>query len=241
MLKNFHETAHIQDISIVLAIRNYSSTLLTPDFLNGSGVIPTDWELARPPVISPRGTHIIFKNGIRMSAQSEMVSFSQGISNHLDEIQIADIARRYTAVLPNLDYRAVGLNPQRFVTFEGQPDAAYEYITETILAQGSWQNFGTAPMRVGINLIYTLESRQLRLGINEVKLKMLEEEVPAVLFAGNFHHEVGGELGVERLENLNQAIAYWQQDLAAYEELIDSQFLAQTTGNAISVFPALAL
>jgi hypothetical protein len=59
MLKNFHETAHIQDISIVLAIRNHSSTLLTPDFLNGSGVIPTDWELARPPVISPRGTHII--------------------------------------------------------------------------------------------------------------------------------------------------------------------------------------
>jgi hypothetical protein len=52
---------------------------------------------------------------------------------------------------------------------------------------------------------------------------------------------VGGELGEERLENLNQAIAYWQQDLAAYEELIDSQFLAQTTGNAISVFPALAL
>jgi hypothetical protein len=52
---------------------------------------------------------------------------------------------------------------------------------------------------------------------------------------------VSGELGEERLENLNQAIAYWQQDLAAYEELIDSQFLAQTTRNGTSVFPALAL
>jgi hypothetical protein len=62
-----------------------------------------------------------------------------------------------------------------------------------------------------------------------------------VLFAGNFHHEVGGELGEERLENLNQAISNWQQDLAAYEELIDSQFLAQTTRNGTSVFPALAL
>jgi hypothetical protein len=36
---------------------------------------------------------------------------------------------------------------------------------------------------------------------------------------------VGGESGEERLEVLKRAIAHWQEDLAAFRELIENQFI----------------
>lgn len=240
---NNHQTLDLQDLAIVLAVRDHNPTMLTPDFLKGSGVVPAAWVLEQPPVLSQRGAQIVFKNGIKIEAQPGNVSFSEGMgkTKAAEEIEVPNLALHYAAALPNLEYGGVGINPRRFVTFENQPDGAHQYITETILSRGGWQDFGTAPMQAGINLVYTLERCQLRLGINEARLKLPDREVPAVVFIGNFHYEVGGESGGERLEALKRAIAHWQEDLTAFRELIDSQFLAGVAGNAISLFPALAL
>lgn len=52
------QSLDIQDFSIVLAARNHNPTIVTLDFLVGSGVIPGEWELAPPPVLSSQASQI---------------------------------------------------------------------------------------------------------------------------------------------------------------------------------------
>ncbi|MEQ9353746.1 hypothetical protein [Coleofasciculus chthonoplastes] len=233
-----NQTLDIQDISIVLAAKKLNPTIVTPDFLTGSGIVPGEWELARPPVLSSQGTQISFKNGIKLEAKPGTISFAQGMnSQNLNSLDVPSLARRYAAALPNLEYRGVGINPRRFVPFAGQSDAAHNYMTQTLLAPGAWQNFGKAPIQAGINLVYTLENSQLRLTINEARLQLPEREpIPAVLFSGNFHYAITGESPEERQTNLNQAIENWHSDIVVYEELIDNQFLADIPAEVKSVF-----
>jgi hypothetical protein len=216
--------------------------MLNLDFLRGSGVVPADWELAQQPVSNPNAAQIAFKNGIRIEAQPGTVSFSEGIGKKkLEEIQVPNIARRYAAALPNLDYQGVGINPRRFVTFEGQGQEAHKFITETILARGSWQQVGIAPMQAGINLVYSLESCQLGLSINEVKLQSQgQEPIAAVLFGGNFSYPLAAESVEERLEQLHRALENWRDNLAAYRELLDQKFLAGGAGEAMRLVSAFS-
>ncbi|HAG80644.1 MAG TPA: hypothetical protein DCL61_05620 [Cyanobacteria bacterium UBA12227] len=238
-----NQTLDIQDFSIVLAARNHNPTLVTPDFLRGSGVVPGDWELARPPALSPQATQIIFKNGIKIEAQVGTISFSQGINTpNFEDLELPGMARRYATTLPNLEYRGVGINPRRFVAFGDGSDQAHKYITETILSHGSWQEFGTASIQATINLIYTLEHCQLRLGINEARLQSPDRDaIPAVVFTGNFHYDVAGESAEERLKLLHQILDNSQKDFLTYRELIDSKFLAGSRDDIVSVLPAVAI
>lgn len=43
-------TLTIQEVAI--AARNHAPTLLTSEFLKYSGIVPPDWELARPPILN---------------------------------------------------------------------------------------------------------------------------------------------------------------------------------------------
>ncbi len=240
-----NQTLDIQDFSIVLAIKNQNPTIVTPDFLKGSGVVPDDWELARPPVLSVQTTLIIFKNGIKIDAQLGSISFSQGLDSpqrqELKDIEIPDMARRYTASLPNLEYRGIGINPRRFVTFGDGVNQAHKYITETILSRGSWQEFGTASIEVGVNLVYRLEGCQLRLGINEVKLQTPDGRgIPAVVFTGNFHYDLTGESARERQDQLQEILNNWEKDFRTYRELIDKKFLTGTKDDYDAVLPIIA-
>jgi hypothetical protein len=44
-------TVTIQELALALTAKNYSPTLLNSDFLKYSGIVPPDWELARPPFL----------------------------------------------------------------------------------------------------------------------------------------------------------------------------------------------
>jgi hypothetical protein len=220
-------TPNIQELAIVLAISNHNPTLLTPDFLAGSGIVPLNWELSRPPVFSAQASQVAFTNGISIVAQLGSVTFSESITNKpLEEVALASLASKYASALPNLDYRAVGISPKRFVTFEHQPDAAHTFITNTLLSPGSWQNAGTASLQANITLAYTFDQHQLRLNIAEARLQAADKEpIPIILFAGSFHYDLDGELGQARLTNLHKAIEHWRTDLETYQNLIDTQFL----------------
>ena len=40
----------VQELSLVIAVERQDPSLLTPDFLRYSGIIPQDWEVSRQPV-----------------------------------------------------------------------------------------------------------------------------------------------------------------------------------------------
>lgn len=214
----------LRDLSIVLSVRDHNPTILTPDFLRGSGVVPSDWELSRPPAIGRSGAQVLFKNGLRIEAKPGAVSFSGQLTD--ESLDLAAVAQRYAAALPNLDFQGVGINPRVFIKF-ASADKAREFVSDRLLAAGDWQQFGTAPVQAGINLAYTLEHCTLRLGVNQAMLRYQDQDpVAAIAFTGNFHYGLAGEKGTERIQQLQHVLGSWQGDMASFDELIQQRFLA---------------
>ncbi|NES94108.1 MAG: hypothetical protein F6K32_02585 [Desertifilum sp. SIO1I2] len=227
----------LQELAIVIAAKNHNPTLLTPDFLKYSGIVPTEWELVRPPVYTNRVAQVTFKSGVSIIAEPNRVIFLEAVEDkESTAIHVPTIAKKYVEILSNVEYQAIGLNPRGHVSFENQPEATRKYFTETILAPGSWQQVGVAPVQATINLTYTLESRSLNLMVNEAVLRFPDEKtVPVVLFSGNFSYNIDGEAGKEKLSSLHQAIDNWQTDLETYQEIVNTKFLAMLPDRALGV------
>ncbi|WP_013334496.1 hypothetical protein [Gloeothece verrucosa] len=222
-----------QELVIVVAVKNNNPTILNPDFLKYSGVIPTEWELARPPVYTNQVVQIIFQNGISIAAQADRIMFLEAIgTKDLNTIEVADVARKYIQTLPNAEYQAVGINLRSYVGYENDADAAYEYICNTLLSSGKWQGFGQTPVKASINYFYTLGRRQLNLSVNEATLQFPEQApLPVVLFSGNFSYELPESEPKTRIEDISQIISNWREDLDAYTDLINQGFLENSEVN----------
>jgi hypothetical protein len=218
-----------QEFGIIIAAKNHKPTILNPDFLKYSGIVPTEWELARQPVYTQSVSQVAFTNGVMIVAEPTRVIFIQAIEGFTATgIVVADIAKKYVQTLPNVEYEAVGLNPRSYMTFDQQQDAAHQYLAEMLLSPGAWQEIGTTPVRATLNLAYTLERCPFYLTVSEAALRNPDEtSTPIVLFNGSFSYQVIGETVPERLKNLHQLIDNWQGDLLTYQDIINSKFINQ--------------
>jgi hypothetical protein len=53
-----NQTLDVQELSLVIAVERQDPSLLTPDFLRYSDIIPQDWELARQPVRAQQAAQV---------------------------------------------------------------------------------------------------------------------------------------------------------------------------------------
>jgi len=145
----------IQELALALTVKNHSPTLLNSDFLKHSGIVPPDWEVARPPIFSPQISQVAFTNGINIVAQSNAITFIESLSTKpLEDTKIPAVIRTYFEALPRTDYQTFSINPRSFVTFEeGDENAASEYITSTLLSKGTWSDVGKDPVKAAVNLV----------------------------------------------------------------------------------------
>ncbi|QLE59735.1 hypothetical protein [Nostoc sp. TCL26-01] len=219
-----------QELGIIIAAKNHKPTILNPDFLKYSGIVPSEWEMARQPVYTQSVSQVAFTNGVAIIAEPTRVIFIEAIeSKTAAEIAVADIAKKYVQTLPNVEYEAVGINPRGYIAFAEQLDAARLFLSETLLSPGAWQEVGNAPVRASLNLVYNLERSPLYLSINEAGLRNPDEtNTPIVLFSGSFSYEVKSENPSERQNNVYQILDNWQADLEAYQEIITSKFIGKT-------------
>ncbi len=228
-------TITIQELAIIIAAPNHTPTLLTPDFLKATGVVPIDWELARPPKLTPAIAQVSFTNGINIIAQPGTITFIESLTaNPTKQLEIPTLARKYVEILSNVNYQAVSINIRTFVTFDESVEyAARKYIT-SFLNKGEWSNFGIAPVIASINLSYTLENRPLNLSIIEAQLQLPDKPAQStVLFTGNFTYEIQGETAGEKQQHLFQLIDNYQPDLSDYKELVNNKFLGELTSSQI--------
>lgn len=217
----------IQEISIILAAKDLNPSILNPDFLKYSDIVPSDWQYDQQPVFSNSSVRISYNNGIRISAQPNRVAFAQVVSTQ-DQSQflIDTLAAKFAEKLPNADYQAVGVNPRGLVPFFDDERGAHDFLFKKLFAMGSWQEFGQAPAQAAIQLSYILEQGQLNLAINEAKLKSQDgKSVSAVVFSGNFNYPVRGDAGVKRVQNVNERIQLWKSTVATFQQLINERFL----------------
>lgn len=235
-----NQTLDVQELSLVIAVERQDPSLLTPDFLRYSGIIHQDWELSGQPVRAQQAARVSFQNGISILAYPDRTIFVETFGDKAPEsLEIPHLAQRYSEVLRNLKYQAVGVNFRGHVLFPGTEDSAHQYLCNTLLSPGSWQNIGTAPMRAGLNLIYTFERNTMNLSVQEAMMQLPEQErVPVVIFTANFETPLQSRPETDPLSELHQALSNWQTDLGNYRQVVDK--LLNSSSEYLIPMPAMS-
>lgn len=217
---------NITELIIVIAASGHNPSVVNPDFLKYSGIVPEEWELARQPVYTNQLVQIGYKNNLTVTSQANRIIFAEVLEDkEPSQIIAPGVARKYVETLPKIEYQAVGINPRGYLGFGGNTEAARQYYHQELLASRPWQEFGTQPLKASLNLYYTLETGPLYLNITEAQLRQPEDNTePVILFSGNFEHNLTKETQQEKLLELQQHLAGWQTDLEAYTELINTKF-----------------
>lgn len=217
----------IEELTISLVIKNLNPTLSSYDFINMSGIVPSDWELAKQPVTNQRGSQISFKNGVNIIAQANTVSFVEGLGTKaLQDLQFANVAKKYVDKMSNAEYQGLSISPKIIVPFSQDEEGGKNFINDTLLSKGLWNSFNNVIPQASLNLFYDLGHRQLALNINPAKLQQSEDiSISAVLFAGNFNYNLSNLVGENRLKTLIEIISNWDKDLETFRELIYQKFL----------------
>lgn len=219
-------TLDVKELAIVIAVRHQDPTLLNPEFLHYSGIIPETWELIDQPLRSAQGARIRFQNGVSVIADPQRTIFTEPYRTGTDDSQLVPgIAQRYTEILRNLELQAYGFNLQGFVPFPQSPDAAREYVTGQLLNNGPWHNMGNAPVQAQLNCRYQFDRNSLNLSVQEAALQLPEQQrVPIVIFSGNFETDLRSLKSAQRLTHLHHLFQTWPDDLTTYQQVV-SQFL----------------
>ena len=104
-----NQTLITQEFGIIIAAKNHKPTILNVDFLKYSGIVPTDWELARQPIYTQSVSQVAFTNGVAIVAEPTRIMFIEAIENKAaKEISVPNIAKKYISALPNVEYEANG-------------------------------------------------------------------------------------------------------------------------------------
>jgi hypothetical protein len=230
---------NLQELAIVIAVREIDPTLVTPEFLKYSQIIPTEWEVAGQPARSFQGSQVTFKNGVTVIAQPQRISFAELVGDRSPtELEIPKLAEKLVDVLPNLSFVGVGINMRGYLDFGTDRHRLREFMFQNLLAPGAWQQLGNEPVQAGINLGYTFDERRLNLSINEATIQTAEGQVNSIaLFAGNFDYDIASTIApAAHTQRINRIITNWQRDFELYQEVV-SKF---TIADATISFPALS-
>ncbi len=230
---------NLQELAIVIAVKELDPTLLTPEFLNYSQIVPADWVVAGQPMRSFQGSQVTFQNGTSVIAQPQRISFAElAVDKPTDGLEIPKLAAKFVDVLANLSYVGVGINLRGYVDFGADKREARDFIFQNLLSPGAWQQMGIAPVQSGINLSYTFEERRLNLSINEATMQTPDNQMNSiVLFGGNFDYDIAGTMPpAAHPQRIKQIVGNWQRDLQLYHEVVD-RFMVP---NSVISFPSLS-
>jgi hypothetical protein len=213
----------VQELAIVIAVEKIDPTLLTPEFLNMTQIVPSEWEVLGQPMRSQEGSQITYQQGVSIIAQPQRLSFVELIINKdVESIEVVKIAKSLVKILANLKFAGIGINFRGYLDFAGQEAAAQRFMFSHLLAIGDWQNIGTAPVQAGINLGFTFPDKKLNLTINEATVQQPDQTgAPIILFSGNFDYELNAAENSADLAKLEQILANWQQDMQLYKDVVE--------------------
>jgi hypothetical protein len=227
-----HTKIAIQELAIVFAVRDQNPQSFNLDFLKYSGVVPADWQLAKPLSGNQQFTRLIFQNDVHIVAQVNTITIVQPIMlSDPGRLHVPELARRYVRSLPNIDYLAVGISPKSLIKVSpsSQPSSQPStYVLEKLLHSGDWQHQDNKPAQATINLIYPLDRCTFQLTVEDVTHQVPDQpEAPAVLVSGNFHYPVSESIAAgDRAAQLHTLIDHWKIDLKTYLEIVNQRFLS---------------
>ncbi|MGB7084838.1 MAG: hypothetical protein WBD47_04745 [Phormidesmis sp.] len=216
----------IQEVAIVLQASNLDPAILNPSLFDYSAIFPTDWEVMRQPVYQRNGVQMLFKNGIGLVVQPNRIVLSELVlGKQIHELQVADLMAKWIEALPNIDYRALGINPTGMVSFPEEQTGAADFLRSTLLTDSVRRDMPELA-KASLTLAYQIERGMLNLSIQEGTARLPESQtISALLYSGNCHYALQGDSRSERTDDLKNLLGQWQSGIDTYCDLVGNRLL----------------
>lgn len=208
---------NINELTFALVIHNYDLSLSNARFIQSSGIIPNNWNLARQPVANNQVTQTVYSNGINIIGQPHRCLVAEIFEDKsIEECESPEVVENYINKLSHLDYQAVGLNFRAYLEVEPQ-----DFLKNMVNA-GDWQQHGIERVQTELKFVYQFERSRFTLTVDEGKLRQPDSEaLPIVVFSGNFAYKFGDEELDNRAEAIKEIVANWRDDLETFQNIIN--------------------
>ncbi len=228
-MKNLIDT---REIAIVVVASNHNPTILNPDFLKYNSIVQADWDLSRSPICIEPMAEVAFNSGVKITAQIDKVIFHENVKDgNITNLNIPDIAVKYTTTLPHVEYKAIGINFRGHIIL-GENLSPQEYMINSLIVKGPWSDYGISPVQSKITFSFSLEDSMSNLTMEQKSIKIANDvQIPVLFFGSNFHHELEGQNREERLGSLIKIINNWEIDCDKFHELVNSVFFNERVRN----------
>ena len=221
----------LQDLAIAITAKDLNPTVVNPDLLKYSGVVPSDWELARAPITTKQGVQVAFANGLTIMAEPKRVMFAEPLlGKSTEEILLADMIQKYSQILPNVEFKTASVNIRGYITVQ---DRADKYVVDQLLSTGDWKD---DCIGASLNLIFKSDRSPLYLTIADALLQKDDEtKEPIVMFVGRFNYDLKGETAEDSSRNLRQITENLSFDIGHFTEVIERKFLQIASDDHLEV------
>jgi hypothetical protein len=190
----------ILNTSVVVLAKHHNPTILHPSFLASEGIVPSDWEVAEPPVSTPVFAMVKYKNGILFNVGENKFQVSQNdVEDEADKSLVPKLVCKYVQKLPHVKYQAVGINFKGFIE-RAEPELL---IMARFLKPRIADLNGTHPEASGFRFVYRLDDVRLRLSLDSGKVKRggSEKEHNGILIDANYHMDLAGHKISKEIED----------------------------------------
>ena len=218
----------LKECAVAVVAKRNNPTILNPDFLKINEIVPQGLQVSGPALCTEPVSQVRFDNGLSVVAQLEKLVFAQNLDGKTaDEIEVASVACKYLRVLPHVDYLAFGLNPKGHVEFPTVDDAR-DFVNGRLIADGPWREINGCKALSSCKMIYQLEGVVLTISVDVAAWPKPEgDPIPVVTFGGNYHRDISGAPGKEKVERICKLLQNWEQDLASFNSMVEGRFLQE--------------
>jgi len=204
--------AQLLDASVVVVAQDHNPTILHPAFLESQKIVPSDWQLAEPPICTPPASVVKYTNGVVFVVDlNRLQVVHKAAAEEIRGGRVRDLASAYIDRLPHVRYTDVGINFHAFA----QCVDPERFLVERFLKPGLWDSEPFILQSLGVRLVFPRAGATLLLACDCGTVKIADKgEQKAILVGCNYHTH----LVEQNLEQAKSAIArfdQWADDFAS--------------------------
>ena len=204
-----------QEIAVVIAVEKQDTKGLSHEFLVQCGVVDSSWQLAAKPVVAENISLLRYSNNCAIACNNKQIQLVQPFSGNPKEVFLPKMAIRYSEILNNLVYRAVGLNFKSFADLKDIDQSSNDFILGFLHPQ----KINTRPQKASFNLSYAFERNNINLSIMDATNKE-NKDSKGVTFVGNCETRFNSLDQGNITERIRESLDLWELDFAKYSTIV---------------------
>jgi hypothetical protein len=171
----------LQEFTVAVLASDHNPSLLNPDFLRIQSIVPEDWKVSEPVVVTPSVATVRYEEGVSITVARARLHISDEASRDPSRSKIVDIATAYIKTLPHIRYTALEANfSARVATDDPLALLRSRFLTARNL------NFGGHSLEdVGVRLAFSIASSDVQLVFGTE----LPDSTDHIVIVGSFHCE----------------------------------------------------